>query len=53
MRIRGVAQAREWGAAHPRAVDAGLALLVQAAVTMPFVVPRGPELRRRPGRRTG
>ncbi|MDX2295007.1 MULTISPECIES: sensor histidine kinase [Streptomyces] len=44
MRIRGVAQAREWGAAHPRAVDAGLALLVQAAVTMPFVVPRGPEL---------
>ncbi|MFE6224439.1 sensor histidine kinase [Streptomyces sp. NPDC057854] len=44
MRIRGVAQAREWGAAHPAAVDAGLALLVQAAVTMPFVVPRGPEL---------
>ncbi|MFF2773707.1 sensor histidine kinase [Streptomyces sp. NPDC058052] len=44
MRIRGVAQAREWGAAHPGAVDAGLALLVQAAVTMPFVVPRPPEL---------
>ncbi|MEU2656264.1 histidine kinase [Streptomyces sp. NPDC007325] len=44
MRIRGTGQAREWGAAHPRAVDAGLALLVQAAVTMPFVVPRPPEL---------
>ncbi|MEV6351107.1 sensor histidine kinase [Streptomyces hydrogenans] len=44
MRIRGVGQAREWGAAHPGAVDAGLALLVQAAVTMPFVVPRPPEL---------
>ncbi|MFD6079200.1 sensor histidine kinase [Streptomyces hydrogenans] len=44
MRIRGVGQAREWGAAHPWAVDAGLALLVQAAVTMPFVVPRPPEL---------
>ncbi|GGY35598.1 sensor histidine kinase [Streptomyces omiyaensis] len=44
MRIRGVGQAREWGAAHPAAVDAGIALLVQAAVTMPFVVPRPPEL---------
>ncbi|MGW4053741.1 sensor histidine kinase [Streptomyces sp. NPDC004779] len=44
MRIRGTGQAREWGAAYPRAVDAGLALLVQAAVTMPFVVPRAPEL---------
>ncbi|WP_455569674.1 sensor histidine kinase [Streptomyces roseolus] len=44
MRIRGLGQARAWGAAHPRAMDAGLALLVQAAVTMPFVVPRGPEL---------
>ncbi|MFF9503991.1 sensor histidine kinase [Streptomyces sp. NPDC014656] len=44
MRIRGLGQAREWGAAHPGAVDAGLALLVQAAVTMPFVVPRPPEL---------
>ncbi|MFE5791236.1 sensor histidine kinase [Streptomyces sp. NPDC056503] len=44
MRIRGVGQAREWGAAHPGAVDAGIALLVQAAVTMPFVVPRPPEL---------
>ncbi|MEU5643032.1 sensor histidine kinase [Streptomyces milbemycinicus] len=28
----------------PRAFDLGLALLVQLAVTMPFVVPRGPEL---------
>ncbi|MFK3733504.1 sensor histidine kinase [Streptomyces sp. NPDC088090] len=44
MRTRGLGQAREWGAAHPGAVDAGLALLVQAAVTMPFVVPRPPEL---------
>ncbi|MEU6168355.1 sensor histidine kinase [Streptomyces tanashiensis] len=35
---------RTWGAAHPRAVDIGLALVVQAAMTMPFVVPRGPEL---------
>ncbi|MFJ6862615.1 sensor histidine kinase [Streptomyces termitum] len=44
MRIRGVGQARAWGAAHPGAVDAGIALLVQVAVTMPFVVPRPPEL---------
>ncbi|AJF67548.1 sensor histidine kinase [Streptomyces vietnamensis] len=35
---------RTWGAAHPWAVDIGLALVVQAAMTMPFVVPRGPEL---------
>ncbi|KQX47717.1 MULTISPECIES: histidine kinase [unclassified Streptomyces] len=37
-------RARTWGAANPWAVDAGIALLVQAAMTMPFVVPRGPEL---------
>ncbi|MFB7514317.1 sensor histidine kinase [Streptomyces sp. NPDC056144] len=35
---------RTWGAANPWAVDIGIALLVQAAMTMPFVVPRGPEL---------
>ncbi|MFC8899767.1 sensor histidine kinase [Streptomyces cinereoruber] len=35
-------RARAWAADHPRAVDAGIALLVQAAVTMPFVVPRPP-----------
>ncbi|GAA3937002.1 histidine kinase [Streptomyces gulbargensis] len=34
------ARARTWGAANPWAVDGGLALLVQAAMTMPFVVPR-------------
>ncbi|MEU7019718.1 histidine kinase [Streptomyces sp. NPDC046203] len=33
-----------WGAAHPWVLDAGIALLVQAAMTMPFVVPRPPEL---------
>ncbi|MFD0076118.1 sensor histidine kinase [Streptomyces sp. NPDC127166] len=37
-------RARTWGAANPWAVDTGIALLVQAAMTMPFVVPRGPEL---------
>ncbi|MEU7073809.1 sensor histidine kinase [Streptomyces narbonensis] len=37
-------RARSWGAANPWAVDIGLALLVQAAMTMPFVVPRAPEL---------
>ncbi|MFB7591520.1 sensor histidine kinase [Streptomyces sp. NPDC056169] len=37
-------RARRWGAANPWAVDIGIALLVQAAMTMPFVVPRGPEL---------
>ncbi|MEV4427229.1 sensor histidine kinase [Streptomyces sp. R-07] len=37
-------RARTWGAANPWAVDLGIALLVQAAMTMPFVVPRGPEL---------
>ncbi|MFB7027968.1 MULTISPECIES: sensor histidine kinase [unclassified Streptomyces] len=37
-------RARTWGAGNPWAVDAGIALLVQAAVTMPFVVPRPPEL---------
>ncbi|WP_275558780.1 histidine kinase [Streptomyces sp. 5-6(2022)] len=33
---------RALGAAHPHAVDIGIALLVQAAMTMPFVVPRPP-----------
>lgn len=33
---------RALGAAHPQAVDIGIALLVQAAMTMPFVVPRPP-----------
>ncbi|MFI9000401.1 sensor histidine kinase [Streptomyces sp. NPDC053541] len=37
-RLRSRAEANPW------AVDVGLALLVQAAMTMPFVVPRGPEL---------
>ncbi|MFF9848362.1 sensor histidine kinase [Streptomyces litmocidini] len=37
-------RARNWAAANPWAVDTGIALLVQAAMTMPFVVPRGPEL---------
>ncbi|MFE5712253.1 sensor histidine kinase [Streptomyces sp. NPDC056501] len=37
-------RARRWGAANPWAVDIGIALLVQAAMTMPFVLPRGPEL---------
>lgn len=36
-------RARTWGAANPWAVDARIALLVQAAMTMPFVVPRPPE----------
>ncbi|MEU5218335.1 histidine kinase [Streptomyces sp. NPDC020807] len=49
MGVRGEARARwervrRWGGANPWAVDIGIALLVQAAVTMPFVVPRGPEL---------
>ncbi|MBA6441634.1 sensor histidine kinase [Streptomyces sp. GMR22] len=35
---------RALGAAHPQAVDIGIALLVQAAMTMPFVVPRPPDL---------
>ncbi|MFE6103259.1 sensor histidine kinase [Streptomyces laurentii] len=43
-RGRGVRELRTWGAAHPQAVDVGIALLVQAAMTMPFVVPRPPEL---------
>ncbi|MFF5974730.1 sensor histidine kinase [Streptomyces sp. NPDC012769] len=43
-RIRGVREVRAWGAANPWAVDIGVALLVQAAMTMPFVVPRPPEL---------
>ncbi|WEH16566.1 histidine kinase [Streptomyces sp. VNUA24] len=45
--LRGVRGARGWwergralGEAHPWVVDGGVALLVQAAVTMPFVVPR-------------
>ncbi|MFF9911349.1 sensor histidine kinase [Streptomyces sp. NPDC013457] len=37
-------RARELGASRPQAVDVGIALLVQAAMTMPFVVPRPPEL---------
>ncbi|MEU2119260.1 histidine kinase [Streptomyces sp. NPDC016459] len=49
MGIRGHARvrwerARTWGAANPWAVDLGIALLVQAAMTMPFVVPRPPGL---------
>ncbi|WP_435842472.1 sensor histidine kinase [Streptomyces laurentii] len=43
-RGRGVRELRAWGAAHPQAVDVGIALLVQAAMTMPFVVPRPPDL---------
>ncbi|QKV96335.1 sensor histidine kinase [Streptomyces sp. NA02950] len=35
---------RALGAANPLALDIGIALLVQAAMTMPFVVPRAPEL---------
>ncbi|ASQ92687.1 sensor histidine kinase [Streptomyces sp. 11-1-2] len=35
---------RALGAAHPQAVDLWIALLVQAAMTMPFVVPRSPDL---------
>ncbi|MET7645296.1 histidine kinase [Streptomyces sp. NPDC005426] len=42
MRLRDItARARQAG---PRTVDLLIALLVQAAVTMPFVVPRAPEL---------
>ncbi|MFF5936992.1 sensor histidine kinase [Streptomyces sp. NPDC012508] len=37
-------RAREFGASRPQAVDIGIALLVQAAMTMPFVVPRPPGL---------
>ncbi|MFD7324606.1 sensor histidine kinase [Streptomyces sp. NPDC059875] len=37
-------RARAMGTANPLAVDIGIALLVQAAMTMPFVVPRPPEL---------
>ncbi|MBT2441616.1 sensor histidine kinase [Streptomyces sp. ISL-36] len=37
-------RARSLGGANPWAVDIGIALLVQAAMTMPFVVPRAPEL---------
>ncbi|APE24200.1 MULTISPECIES: sensor histidine kinase [Streptomyces] len=37
-------RARAWSAANPWTVDLGIALLVQAAMTMPFVVPRPPEL---------
>ncbi|MFI8292499.1 sensor histidine kinase [Streptomyces sp. NPDC085614] len=37
-------RARAVGAANPWAVDIGLALLVQAAMTLPFVVPRPAEL---------
>ncbi|WP_371584190.1 sensor histidine kinase [Streptomyces sp. NBC_01314] len=45
--MRGVRGARGWwergrafGDARPRVVDVGVALLVQGAITMPFVVPR-------------
>lgn len=41
--VRGVRGLRDWAGANPWAVDIGLALLVQAAMTMPFVVPRPPE----------
>ncbi|MFJ8592335.1 sensor histidine kinase [Streptomyces sp. NPDC093598] len=34
---------RAWGAAKPLVVDIGIALLVQGAMTMPFVVPRAAE----------
>ncbi|MEV5974381.1 histidine kinase [Streptomyces sp. NPDC051921] len=47
MRSGGRARIREvrgWAAANPWAVDIGLALLVQAAMTMPFVVPRPPDI---------
>ncbi|MGW6965336.1 sensor histidine kinase [Streptomyces zaomyceticus] len=49
MGVRGKMRARwertrTWGAANPWAVDLGIALLVQAAMTMPFVVPRPPEI---------
>ncbi|WP_425580060.1 sensor histidine kinase [Streptomyces coeruleoprunus] len=37
-------RARALGAANPLTVDIGIALLVQAAITMPFVVPRPPGL---------
>ncbi|BBC34954.1 hypothetical protein SGFS_062480 [Streptomyces graminofaciens] len=37
-------RAQALGTAHPRLLDLGIALLVQAAMTMPFVVPRPPEL---------
>ncbi|MEU9995098.1 histidine kinase [Streptomyces sp. NPDC050848] len=37
-------RARRFGGSHRLAVDVGIALLVQAAMTMPFVVPRAPEL---------
>ncbi|MFI8826431.1 sensor histidine kinase [Streptomyces sp. NPDC053431] len=39
-----IQEIRGWAAANPWAVDIGLALLVQAAMTIPFVVPRPPEL---------
>ncbi|MFI1938986.1 sensor histidine kinase [Streptomyces purpureus] len=43
--IRGLwDRARVLSRTHPRTVDIGIALLVQAAMTMPFVVPRAPEL---------
>ncbi|GAA3390272.1 sensor histidine kinase [Streptomyces roseoviridis] len=41
---RGTARGAAWGAANPWVVDIGIALLVQAAMTMPFVVPRAPDL---------
>ncbi|MZF87453.1 histidine kinase [Streptomyces sp. SID5643] len=49
MGIRGEVRAwwergRALGAAHPLLVDIGVALLVQGAMTMPFLVPRAPGL---------
>lgn len=42
--VRGIQELRAWAADRPGPVDTALALLVQAAMTMPFVVPRPPEL---------
>ncbi|MFF3938438.1 sensor histidine kinase [Streptomyces phaeofaciens] len=45
MSLRGWwARVRAWGTGRPLLVDVGIALLVQAAMTMPFVVPRSAEL---------
>ncbi|MER8046380.1 histidine kinase [Streptomyces sp. NPDC094032] len=45
MDIRGTRDGlSDWARANPWAVDIALALLVQAAMTMPFVVPRPPDL---------
>lgn len=42
--MRGIQRIRALLHTGPRVADVGLALLVQAALTMPFVVPRAPEL---------